>query len=435
MIYMIKKITSLSILIFSTIFCFSENLVPTEFYYANGMWEPTPYWPIRRIVCVFDTAVGIKEGATLRITHGSDTVLTSPLVVSEHPECMFKKGMVYAVYGDEKGLILPKGKDYRVVIDPGLIYSLEEENKTNPMLTLDISIPSHLPFFGGTSPKNDKPLKRAWSIGVTFSAETAEIGEPEAYISRNGVPVRHYPLSVGWDWGIGNANVMFSEKLRFEEGVQYSLTIPAGCVSAAYRPDITNEEITVKFIGGWKEEIPAPVPYHWEMGPDEFMTARFYFNKEVTLLPVGSVKIKGNRSGIVREGTLALEKEGDGSILTASFGGVWPEEAEDYTAVMDEATVVFSSGDIMVNRELQFNLGYSGVKQIEKDKISMTVSDSEIFIRNLHPGENVRIVSSDGRELKSVMITNDSISISVPGAGIYLVSVGDRTEKIVVREL
>lgn len=68
-----------------------------------------------------------------------------------------------------------------------------------------------------------------------------------AVLLRDDVEIGSFPVSVTYDWGLGQAMVGFSSDYSFDDGARYTLVLPEGSVSSRYRSDITNEEERVCF--------------------------------------------------------------------------------------------------------------------------------------------------------------------------------------------
>lgn len=117
--------------------------------------------------------------------------------------------------------------------------------------------------------------------------ETAPVDGGKAILLREGVPVREYDCDVSWDWNLGYAGIDFGENINFENGVRYSIQLPAGSTSALYRTDIVNEEAIVNFIGGYTEPV-KPIQYTWCSLFDNHTTdvlgeVKFYYDRPIAL--------------------------------------------------------------------------------------------------------------------------------------------------------
>lgn len=326
------------------------------------------YGPIYEIGYFFDTAVGIEEGATLSILNGDDTLLTSSLGVDNYFGATASEGYVMAQYPE--ALRLPQGETYTIVIEPGLIYSLEDPSVKNDRISQIINVPETLAVRQPTF-HAEKPVVQSDGMGVYFFTETEGVEDGKMYFLREGVKVREYPCEVSWDWDLGFAGVYFREILKFEEGVHYTMVIPQGVVTALDRPDIINEEIVVPFIGGWSDPLPKPLPDSWRADGTSATGAlqvSITYSQGVTLLENPLLFLTDPTGTTVLSLAVPTVEEKEGEwIVKAEFPDVAANAVEEYTVRIPECTVTFLKGNMVVNEQNLLTLDMSGVRPISAD--------------------------------------------------------------------
>lgn len=212
-------------------------------------------YPIVDIGFTFDGSISITENSTATVFSDGHPVATGVLSCSNYVGKERIQGT--AVITFESPLLLPKGKTYHLVVLEGVIYREGKPDITNEKLEVEFSVPSTL---GQATPtvEEGSVIERKDRIGFFFGFETAPVDGAKAILLREGVPVREYDCDVSWDWNLGYAGIDFGENINFENGVRYSIQLPAGSTSALYRTDIVNEEAIVNFIGGYNEScIPS----------------------------------------------------------------------------------------------------------------------------------------------------------------------------------
>lgn len=154
--------------------------------------------------------------------------------------------------------------------------------------------------------------------------ETAPVDGAKAILLREGVPVREYYCDVSWDWNLGYAGIDFGENINFENGVRYSIQLPAGSTSALYRTDIVNEEAIVNFIGGYTEPV-KPIQYTWCSLFDNHTTdvlgeVKFYYDRPIALSanPIIKLNIENENLTVKEVVPTISEENGTGCWLRIS---------------------------------------------------------------------------------------------------------------------
>lgn len=222
-----------------------DVLVPEQSVMGMNALPHRVHYPIRNAGFSFEAPVTVSEGATLYIMRGDEVLAESPLVEENYKT----QGRANAYFGE--GLMLPKGKTYRMVVKAGAIALKDRPDVTNDELSVDFDVP------GTVEPAiHDVAEGEAveWLDNLTFYyyIETKELGPTEVTLYREGEAVATYPAYTTWDWDLGQTHVYFDERQYFYKGVNYTFVLPAACVSSLYRDDIVNEEIRINFVGAYE---------------------------------------------------------------------------------------------------------------------------------------------------------------------------------------
>lgn len=195
--------------------------------------------------------------------------------------------------------------------------------------------------------------------------------------------MREIPARVTWDWDLGQAYPDVQEKMNFEQGVHYTLTLPAGSVHAMYRDDIVNEEVSFNFIGGYTEPI-EPLTYVWcSLYTDHSSVLNevtFQYNRPVKLGDNPVVQLWYDDTELLKEVPAEIEADASCWLLKADFGGFEMTGENGYSLVIPEGTVIAENGDPVVNpRNTMAVNGSSGINNI---KIGEEATDHKIYDLN-----------------------------------------------------
>lgn len=272
-----------------------------------------------------------------------------------------------------------------------------------------------------------------------FSWETAPVDGGKAILLREGVPVREYYCDVSWDWNLGYAGIDFGENINFENGVRYSIQLPAGSTSALYRTDIVNEEEIVNFIGGYTEPV-KPIQYTWCSLFDNHTTdvlgeVKFYYDRPIALSANPIIKLNiENENLTVKEVVPTISEENGDWVLAADFENIPLISEKGYTIIIPEGTIVSKEGDVVVNQRNVMEIGSSsGIVEIENREVSINSANGVISIGQIFKGCNIKLFSLDGTMIYNTKTSEGNVSISVPTFGVYLLSINGKTYKIAVK--
>lgn len=217
---------------------------------------------------------------------------------------------------------LPKGKNYELVVPASTF--IYDTSQTNDEISIPFEIPESLGDITGISVENGK-VACTEIISCYWKHEIQPVGSPQWILYRDDVPVRTYPVVVSNDWDLGEAYASFGEKIKFEKGVRYKLVLPTGAVSAE-RNDITNNEVSIPFIGTYEEEI-EPLTYSWcslfeEHPSDAIGEVSFYYDMPIMLAEshnkIQLVRLIDNE--VCKEVVPNLYEDNGKWILVADFG-------------------------------------------------------------------------------------------------------------------
>lgn len=393
-------------------------------------------YPIVDIGFTFDGSISITENSTATVFSDGHPVATGVLSCSNYVGKKRIQGT--AVITFESPLLLPKGKTYHLVVPEGVIYREGKPDITNEKLEVEFSVPSTL---GQATPtvEEGSVVERKDRIGFFFGFETAPVDGGKAILLREGVPVREYYCDVSWDWNLGYAGIDFGENINFENGVRYSIQLPAGSTSALYRTDIVNEEAIVNFIGGYTEPV-KPIQYTWCSLFDNHTTdvlgeVKFYYDRPIALSANPIIKLNiENENLTVKEVVPTISEENGDWVLAADFENIPLISEKGYTIIIPEGTIVSKEGDVVVNQRNVMEIGSSsGIVEIENREVSINSANGVISIGQIFKGCNIKLFSLDGTMIYNTKTSEGNVSISVPTFGVYLLSINGKTYKIAVK--
>ncbi|MDO4161297.1 MAG: T9SS type A sorting domain-containing protein [Prevotellaceae bacterium] len=405
-----------------------DRLVPE--YCSVG--EKPLYTPLEDVFFLFDGAIAVSDGATASIVCDGETVAEGTMTASNYTGSRVQ-GTASIIFSEV--LLLPKGKSYEVVVPAGTIFLADNPDVGNDELRVGFDVPSDI----GTADLelvgcDVNSVVSSDRMTLMFDTETEAVGNPEALLYREGVAVRSLPLSVTWDWDLGQVRIAEGSEINFEDGVNYTLVLPEGSVSAAYRQDITNLETRIDFTGGYTEPMPS-VSYVWcslfgESDVSVVGEVSFYYNMAIMLSPDASLQLCDTDYNVIKEATATLS-EADGQwIVTADFGGV---EVGDggFVIVIPEGTVISATGDVAVNSRTSVPFsGTTGIDGTVCKGFSMTCNAGRLNISGIS-GIDVSLFTVDGKSIGIYNTGNQSsLSIDLPHRGIYLVKVNGKSYKV-----
>lgn len=392
----------------------------------------------------FDGAITVAANAAATVSADGIVYATGNITESNIPT--EKRILGRAIITFDEPLILPKGRKYTLSVPEGVLMKEDSPSVTNEELLVEFEVPENLGqtravYEMGFTLERGSTMESTRYIGFYFSTETEEVeGGGEAVLYREGVPVRHYPLEVSWDWDLGYAGVDFGENINFEDGVSYSLKIPEGNVRSRYRDDITNAETEVSFVGAYipSTSVP-PLQYSWCSLFDEHFNdilgeVRFYYDIPVVLAenPVVRLCIP-SEDRVVKEVVPTLDVDNNKWVLTADFENTPLDECKGYSIVIPEGTLVTASGDVRVNSSNVASLDSSQLRSCRDTKpVKPSVADGGVTVDGLAKDSLVCLYNASGQLMTRIIASGEALSIPVRESGIYFLSVGNSIHKIAV---
>ena len=331
---------------------------------------------------------------------------------------------------------LPKGKKYELVVPANTF--IYDTSQTNDEISVSFEIPESLGDIAGISVENGK-VACTEMISCYWKHEIQPVGSPQWILYRDDVPVRTYPVVVSNDWDLGEAYAPFGEKIKFEKGVRYKLVLPAGAVSAE-RNDITNNEVSIPFIGTYEEEI-EPLTYSWcslfeEHPSDAIGKVLFYYDMPIMLAESHSkiqlVRLTDNE--VCKEVVPNLYEDNGKWILVADFGNYPLLPGTGYSIAIPEGTIVTKCGDVIVNvrNVMPLTNENTGVSLFQNNG-SFIIGDSCLEMNNLPNGTEWRILSTNGDVVKSGVSNDERVTVQIQQKGVYILSINGKSHKFVIR--
>lgn len=411
---------------------FASGLLPEQCTIKNRQ----VCYPIVDIGFTFDGAIAITENSFATVFSDGQPIETGLLSCSNN--IGEKRTQGTAVITFESPLLLPKGKTYQLVVPEGVIFREGKPEISNDKLEVEFTVPSTI---GPATPsiEAESVIEKADRIGFYFSVETASVKGGKAILLREGIPVREYDCDVSWDWNLGYAGIDFGTKINFENGVRYSIQLPAGSISALYRPDIVNEDAVVSFIGGYTEPV-KPVQYIWCSLYDHHPTdvlgeVKFYYDRPITLSanPIVQLNIESENL-VIKEVVPTIYEENGAWVLIADFDNTPLIPEKGYTIIIPEGTLVTKDGDVIVNQRNVMGIGNSsGIDEVANKDVAISTDKGVITIRQIVKGCDIKLYSLDGTMICDTKSSGENVSLSVPNAGVYLLSINGNSYKIAVK--
>jgi len=189
------------------------------------------------------------------------------------------------------------------------------------------------------------------------------------------VEVRTFPLSVAWDWNLGQARVQFVEEygdeLHFEKDIHYKVTIPAGMVGVAYRTDIVNEETSFSFVGGYEQPLETPkyhsIQLHIDKEANTLQRVYYVFDSYVVLGADPKVQLwTADMETLVKEVVPYVNHSVNCLMISADFDNVPLDDEKGNAIELTEGSVVYSEGNPVGNQKAVVPIaGQAGIAGID----------------------------------------------------------------------
>lgn len=214
--------------------------------------DPPVFYDIEKPDFYFKSWVDVKEGTRAYVMHGDEVVAVSkPLVAGDYHSSRGASVMLYMPF--DSPLRLPKGKDYKIVVPAGSVYSVDNPSVVAGRLECAFHVSGDFPgeFSKYTSKIYDGcTLNSILSETVSFGQiETAPVGNPKILLYKGDDLVAEGEVNIGWDFGMGYMAFNFGKAIPLEEDTHYQLVFPAGSARSIRRPDIVNLEMRINIYG------------------------------------------------------------------------------------------------------------------------------------------------------------------------------------------
>lgn len=339
--------------------------------------------PLSEIYFDFDGGIKLLEGASAIVECDGKTVTTATDIEASNYRGQKRTQGTLILKFDEQNL--PKGKSYTVCVAAGSISQEDNTEIKNQTITQVFSVPENLGE-ARIDWKDDAVISTVSESGyygfpvIYWGIETEPIGNPCFILYREGVPVRELPAHITWDWNLGQAYAKVSGAMNFEQGVNFTLTLPAGSAHAMLREDIVNEEVSFNFIGGYTEPI-QPLTYSWcSLFSDHsnvLNEVTFTYQRPIRLAEDAVIQLwYADGSELIMEAPAYINQNINCFAVSADFDGYEMTSERGYTLVIPEGTVIAESGDPVMNHRCSVPIaGVSGVEGILQKNESSFIYD------------------------------------------------------------
>lgn len=334
--------------------------------------------PLSEIGFNFDGGISLLDGASARVECDGKTVTSATrLEVSNYRGEKRTQGTLILIFEEQN---LPKGKSYTVCVAPGSISQEDNAEIQNQIITQDFYVPKNLGEAHFEVKDGSVIATVSESIYHSFPTfywgiETEPVGNPYFILYREGIPVREIPAHITWDWDLGQAYAEVQETMNFEQGVRFTLTLPAGSAHAMWRDDIVNEEVSFNFIGGYTEPIQTLTYSTCSLFTDYsnvLNEVTFTYQRPIRLAENAVIQLwYADGSELIMEASAYINTDINCFAVSADFGGYEMTSERGYTLVIPEGTVIADYGDPVMNHRCSIPLSYTtGILQATEERES-----------------------------------------------------------------
>lgn len=339
--------------------------------------------PLSGIGFNFDGGISLLDGASARVECDGKTVATATNIeVSNYRGPKRTQGTLILTFDEQN---LPKGKSYTVCVAPGSICQEDNSEIQNQTITQGFYVPENLGEVR-IDLKDGAVISTVSESGlhgfpaIYWGIETEPVGNPYFILYREGVPVRQLPAYITWDWDLGQAYAEVSGTMNFEQGVRFTLTLPAGSAHAMLRDDIVNEEVSFHFTGGYTGPIQT-LTYSWcSLFTDHsnvLNEVTFSYQRPIRLAEGAVIQLwYADASELIMEAPAYINTDINCFAVSADFGDYEMTSERGYMLVIPDGTVIADSGDPVMNHRCSIPLAdVSGIHAVEETEDSATVYD------------------------------------------------------------
>lgn len=405
---------------------YAGNLEPMEWSIGGVPF----YKRLGEVRASFASHIDVNGGPAYVRHQGGDVVAEGSLAA----ETFFDNGILVITFQEMP--LLPAGFSYELVVPAGSVCATSDPSVTNDELKVEFDIPDTLPA-AIPDLQDGAVVTSSQFLSFSFPTEIEAVEGSEVILTRKGVDLLSYPCSASWDWNLGTAGMSLDSPMYFEDGVEYSLRLPAGSVRSIYRPEVTNTEAVMKFMGGYTEPIP-PLNYSWcslfgSRPSDSLGEVIFYYDQPILLCMDPCVELWSvEPEERVLQVAPTLREEDGRWLLVADFGGYEYEPGIGYTVLMPEGTVVAADGTSSVNPRNSISVDNSGVDGLTEGKVSVRGRNGSISVAGLPEGAAIAVYTLDGRLAARSSSTGKVVSFTGLVPGTYVVLAQAKAYKVAI---
>ncbi|MDE7347933.1 MAG: hypothetical protein K2N48_14475 [Muribaculaceae bacterium] len=339
--------------------------------------------PLSEIYFNFDGGIKLMKEAAAKVECDGKTVTTATNIeVSNYKGKRGTQGTLILTFDEQN---LPMGKSYTVCVAPGSISQEDNTEIQNPTITQGFYVPENLgeariDHKDGTVISTVSPSVYQGFPTFYWGIETEPVGNPYFILYREGVAVRELPAHICWDWDLGQARAEVSETMNFEQGVRFTLTLPAGSAHAMRRDDIVNEEVSFNFIGGYTEPSQT-LTYSWcSLFTDHsnvLNEVTFTYQCPIRLAEDAVIQLwYADESELIMETPAYINTDINCFAISADFGGYEMTSERGYMIVIPEGTVIADYGDPVINHRCYIPLAdVSGIRTVAETNDPSAIYD------------------------------------------------------------
>lgn len=363
--------------------------------------------PLTEVGFSFDDCITLLENAKVQVKCEGETVaIPAGLEVSNYSSGKYTQGTLI-VYFDEQ--LLPKGKTYTLSVATGSVALEKDASVVNTAFEQSFIIPEDLGAARMDAENGCVIVSASSSVyellpGCEWGFEVLPADNAHYVLYREGVQIREIPADVSSDWDLGSCHPEPEEKIYFEDGVHYTLVLPAGSVRAWGRSDIVNQEEVLEFIGGYTEPIPS-IDYVWcslfTNHSNVLNVVSFTYNRPVRLADNAVMQLwYADDSEMIMEVPLMYVEPEETTewLIAGDFGGYTMTSEKGYTIVIPEGTIMAADG--AVNKRTNVNVNAS--TGIEDTLLKPETTPAQIYDlngRKIHTPEAGQIYIVNGKKV------------------------------------
>ena len=349
------------------------------------------------------------------------------------------KGYVFVKYGHKSSLTLPAG-NYQIYMNKSTIGAKRDEYLLTDDIYLNFNVPEDLGYGKATFSGDTIVSTHYGSFKINFPTDIKATGTDNYMIlSQEWKEPVKIPFEI-YD------NYLYStlyEKMYFDDGVKYTLTLPAGSVSAKYRDDIVNLETNVEFIGGNKSDSKL-VPTACSLTDplcETISSITFSFAEDVTCTMAefthAYIYCDGEEVASANASYSFFSDENRDetkAVLDITPGPFVPEKGKSYRLhVLPEVFMTLDDNETKWNDDIYVDFvggDINGVEAVTTANISMTVVNGRLTVSGISAGTEIAVFAVDGKAVANVISGGTTVEIDLPAKAVYLVTVNGKTYKV-----